>query len=118
VNPRWTASMELVEQARGVSMFALHAGACARGELPAFDAGALLANPMTHGKAIVFARNDVAIGDTRPWLEDSTVRDVPHEGERIAAGQPICTVFAAGVDDAECYARLVERAARLYRDLD
>ena len=55
----------------------------------------------THGKAIVFARQDVVIGDTRPWLEDPNVRDVPHEGEHIAAGQPICTVFAAGSDEGK-----------------
>ena len=36
VNPRYTASMELVERAHGVSVFALHARACA-GELPGFD---------------------------------------------------------------------------------
>jgi len=34
VNPRYCASMELVERARGISIFAVHARACA-GELPA-----------------------------------------------------------------------------------
>ena len=110
VNPRWSASMELVERARGVSMFTIHADACAKGELPVFE----IEQGAIHGKAIVFAREDVVIGDTRTWLADPTVRDVPHQDEHIVAGQPICTVFAVGSDDAECYAELVERAARIY----
>ena len=36
VNPRYCASMELVERARGISIFEVHARACA-GELPHFD---------------------------------------------------------------------------------
>jgi uncharacterized protein len=117
VNPRWSASMELVERARGMSMFAIHADACTKGELPVFPDGSLLEKRKTHGKAIVFARQDVVIGDTRPWLEDPDVRDVPHEGDRIEAGQPICTVFAAGSDETSCYTRLVEHAARVYGEV-
>jgi predicted ATP-grasp superfamily ATP-dependent carboligase len=113
VNPRWSASMELVERARGISMFALHADACARGELPVFA----LESVRTHGKAIVFAREDVVIGDRRAWLDDPSVRDVPHQSENIAAGQPICTVVAVGSNDAECYAGLVQRAARIYTEV-
>ena len=117
VNPRWSASMELVERARGMSMFAIHADACAKGDLPVFGDRVSLEKGKTHGKAIVFARQDVVIGDTRPWLEDPDVRDVPHAGDRIEAGQPICTVFAAGSDEASCYARLIERAARIYGEV-
>ena len=64
VNPRWSASMELVERARGVSMFGIHADACAKGVLPRFD----LRDPVatgTYGKAILFARRDVVAGDIR-----------------------------------------------------
>ena len=114
VNPRWSASMELVERTRGISMFAMHADACAKGELPVLGDSSLLGTGKTHGKAIVFARQNLVIGDTRRWLEDPDVRDVPHAGDCIEAGQPICTVFAAGSDEASCYARLVEHAARIY----
>ena len=113
VNPRWSASLELVERTRGISMFAVHADACAKGELPVLGNSSLLEKGKTHGKAIVFARQNLVIGDTRRWLEDPDVRDVPHAGDRIEAGQPICTVFAAGSDEASCYATLVEHAARI-----
>jgi predicted ATP-grasp superfamily ATP-dependent carboligase len=117
VNPRWSASMELVERARGISMFTIHANACVTGALPAFDRSALLEHGETHGKAVVFARKDIIVGDTRGWLQDPSVRDVPHDGDRISAGQPICTVFATGSDATSCYAGLVERAARVYDEL-
>jgi predicted ATP-grasp superfamily ATP-dependent carboligase len=117
VNPRWSASMELVERARGISLFSLHAEACSRGALPQFDLREPLPTSARHGKAIVFAPRDVVIRDVRGWLDDSNVRDVPRKGEHIAAGQPICTVFAVGSDDATCYAMLVERAEKIYSEL-
>jgi hypothetical protein len=116
VNPRYTASMELVERATGVSIFEIHARACA-GALPAADLAAALA-PGAIGKAIVYARRAVTAPDTRAWLEDDTVRDVPTPGARIARGQPICTVFARGTDAARCRAALAQRARALYRAVE
>jgi predicted ATP-grasp superfamily ATP-dependent carboligase len=45
------------------------------------------------------------------------VRDVPRAGELVGAGQPICTVFASGSDEADCHEKLVERAERIYVDV-
>jgi len=116
VNPRWTASLELVERARGISVFGMHADACRHGVLPAVDASGS-AGSRVYGKAIVFARHDATAGDTRPWLRDDSVRDVPPPGTRIAAGQPVCTVFAADADADACYAALVHRAQLVYGQL-
>ena len=122
VNPRWTASMELVERAYGLSVFGAHAAACEARVLPEFDLMGEGRPASAVGKAVVFARRDVTVGDTRVWLEDDDagaggVRDVPHPGERIPAGRPICSVFAAGVDAAECHAALVRRAERVYAEI-
>jgi predicted ATP-grasp superfamily ATP-dependent carboligase len=117
VNPRWSASMELVEQAYDHSVFGAHAAACVAGSLPAFDLVQARRGAGAVGKAVVFARRDGAVGDTRPWLEDASVRDVPRPGERICAGRPVCTVFAAGRDGAACHAALVRRAERVYEKL-
>lgn len=117
VNPRWCASMELVERAFGASVFGVHAAACASGTLPAFDLQARQGTRAV-GKAVVFARRDVTLGDTRSWLDDPTVGDVPHPGEHIAGGHPICTVLAEGRDAAECYDALVQRAERVYSLFD
>jgi predicted ATP-grasp superfamily ATP-dependent carboligase len=118
VNPRWTASIELAERAYGVSVFSAHAAACACGALPAFDLRQARRGVGALGKAILFARTAVTVGDTRPWLADATLHDVPHSGDRIAAGRPICTIVADAADAAGCYAALVRRAERLYADLE
>jgi uncharacterized protein len=128
VNPRWSASMELVERACGLSVFGVHAAACAGGALPTFDLAEARRGASHIGKAVVFARRHVVIGDTRAWLaypaspalpadEVGQIRDVPHPGEKIAAGRPVCTVFAEGRDAASCHAALVQRAERVYADL-
>lgn len=118
VNPRYCASMELAEQEYGISVFGAHARACVAGALPAFDlAAARGLRGGAAGKAVLFARAGVRAGDTRPWLDDDTVRDVPRPGEWLAAGAPVCTVFARGADAAACHAALVRRAEAVYEEL-
>jgi predicted ATP-grasp superfamily ATP-dependent carboligase len=102
--------MELVERAHGVSMFGVHARAC-EGELPVAPRSAR----QVHGKAIVFARHDSQLGDTRGWLSRSWLADVPRPGERIAEGRPICTVFARARHPRQCRQLLVRRARKVYR---
>ncbi len=114
VNPRWSGSMELIERAYGLAMFRVHADACTTGELPPAPACAIAG---AHGKAIVFARRTVTMGDTTAWLEDADVRDVPQAGERIVAGRPVCTVFASAADDDGCYAALVTKARAIDEQL-
>ncbi len=114
VNPRYAASMELVERRYGLSVFQTHARACV-GDLPAFDLDGARADARDAiGKAIVYARHDTVLGDTRSWLEDPTVRDVPHPGGRIARGKPICTVFARARSATACRQALMARATRVY----
>ena len=117
INPRWSASMELVERAFGLSVFGAHAAACAGGDLPSFDLASAGEAAGVVGKAIVFARHDVTCADTHAWLTDA-VRDVPHPGEHIPAGRPVCTVFATGSNAHACYANLVARADRVYETLE
>jgi predicted ATP-grasp superfamily ATP-dependent carboligase len=113
VNPRFSASMELFERAHGFSMFRLHAQACAGTlpERPPMSAG-------VEGKAVVFARRDVMMGDTTPWLADPFLADIPHPGERIRRGHPICTVFARASNAASCHRLLIRRAATVYRTVE
>ena len=118
INPRWSSSMELVERAFDLSVFGAHAAACARGELPRFDLAERLASAGAVGKAIVFARREAVAGDTTAWLDDPSIRDVPHPGEQIRAGQPVCTVMAEAGDAPGCYATLVSRAERIHAQLD
>jgi predicted ATP-grasp superfamily ATP-dependent carboligase len=109
VNPRAPASLEAI---RAVNAFGAHVQACA-GMLPRVAA--------THGgaggKAVLFATDAVVVGDSERWLERG-VRDVPHPGERIAAGRPICTVVTTAATPQDALAGLEEQAARLRAELE
>ena len=115
VNPRYTASMELVERAYGISIFETHARACA-GSLPEFSVPRHELE--TWGKAVVYARRGVTPADTERWLADPDLRDVPIAGEPIAPGHPICTIFTRERDPEHCLVALARRAAGLYRTLE
>jgi predicted ATP-grasp superfamily ATP-dependent carboligase len=114
LNPRYSASMELLERAGRPNVFEAHADACD---------GSLAVTPSrtpatsVFGKAIVWARQDVMVGDTRRWLSRDDVRDLPFPGELIRRGHPICTVFAEGPDHAACYGRLVSAATQVEREI-
>jgi uncharacterized protein len=108
VNPRPTASLEAIE---GVNVFDAHLRGCA-GELPRIEAGRTGAA----GKAVLFAIEDVVVGDSLRWLERG-VRDVPHPGERIAKGRPICTLTSSAATPQDAMDDLEEQAARLRAEL-
>jgi uncharacterized protein len=112
VNPRYSASMELVEQAHQLSMFGIHVRAC-QGELPQSPTS----DRLTYGKAIVFARRDSEVGDSRRWLSRNWLADVPRPGEHIAQGRPVCTVFARARRPWRCHRLLIRRARTVYRTL-
>jgi predicted ATP-grasp superfamily ATP-dependent carboligase len=105
VNPRPPASLEAM---RGVNAFGAHLLGCA-GTLPRVAA----APGGAAGKAVIFATEPVTVGDSLRW----PVRDVPHPGERIAAGRPVCTVMATGATPDDVLAQLEEQAARVRADL-
>jgi predicted ATP-grasp superfamily ATP-dependent carboligase len=123
INPRHTSSMDLWDEP-GARLFAAHAEAC-RGRL----CGTWLSPPPeTRGKAILYARRAVRVGESRSWLgaagdegsprwPERAVADVPHPGERIEGGQPVCSLYAAAPSPAECLAALRDLAARAERDL-
>ena len=111
VNPRPTASLEAIEAAHGRGVFDAHLQGCA-GELPRVDVG----RGGAAGKAVLFATEDIVVGDSERWLERG-VRDVPHPGERIAAGRPICTVVATAATPEDVLSGLEEQAARLRAEL-
>jgi predicted ATP-grasp superfamily ATP-dependent carboligase len=99
INPRYTASMEVLERATRVSTIACHVEACRDGLLP--SAQSLPPGPW-HGKAIVNADQDVLITqDVASHFDElnrdaawPAVADLPAAGTTIRRGHPICTAFA------------------------
>jgi len=116
VNPRPVASLETIDAVHGVRSFAAHLEACA-GRLPAVGTGRSPADrPAAAGKAVLFATEDLRVPDTSEWAARG-IRDVPHPGEAIAAGRPICTLVATGRSSQIVLADLEARAAALCREL-
>lgn len=100
INPRYTASIEVLERA---GRFA----ALKDSAWPRPRSGVC-------GKAIVYARHTGAAPDLYELFAPDEVADVPAEGRAIAVGEPICTAFAEAADIAACRAQLHKMARRLY----
>jgi predicted ATP-grasp superfamily ATP-dependent carboligase len=111
VNPRWTASMELIEAARGASLFdaqlrvgdgadaATAAGAAGMVDTdrtaPGFGPGPVL------GRGVLYAA-EMVMAPAPEALAAIGARDRPRAGETILQGQPVCTLtsLAAARDTA------------------
>src|SRR5262245_15365749 len=142
VNPRYTASVEVLERATGLRAFAWQAGDVSppRSSSPRPPVGGALSTPLTPnpspptagrggpeggltpparqclvGKAVLYAQRDVVVPgtgwpgrslrrpgssyhrgveDSAPATQEPDFADLPHPGDRIAAGRPILTLFA------------------------
>jgi len=103
VNPRWTASMELIEEARGGSLFdallrvADGADAATAAGLPdptrAAPAGGL---GRVLGRGVLYAAEAIT-APAPETLAAIGARDRPRAGELIMQGQPVCTLTALTV---------------------
>jgi predicted ATP-grasp superfamily ATP-dependent carboligase len=122
VNPRYTASVEIVERCTGVSAIAAHVAVC--GGPPGNRAPGRPEAP-SHGKAILFARRDLVISQAfadfslaeslqTPW---PSLGDVSVAGTLVESGRPILTVFASGANVVEIESRLQEQVAALEKKL-
>lgn len=114
VNPRYTASMELLERAYGLNIFSVHLEALS-GRLPGFTLMLQPAGPYL-GKGIVFARRNLTIPETMGGTECGR-RDIPFSGDRIKAGHPVCTVLAEGDRRDSCLSKLLAGAISVRREI-
>jgi predicted ATP-grasp superfamily ATP-dependent carboligase len=124
VNPRPTASMELIERATGGSIAGIHLAAC--GQRP-FDPEAPPARTAGHwSKAVLYAAKPCAVTDATAaafgeaggrWCEQGWpgVGDIPAVGQAIPAGAPLCTIFALGETADDSLTLLRGRTAELAR---
>jgi predicted ATP-grasp superfamily ATP-dependent carboligase len=116
INPRYPASVEVLEHALGVSAFF-----GVRWLDTALDSSHR--TPKIVGKGILYARAPVIFPTEGPWCEtldspwtaDALPRfaDIPHAGEVIRAGRPILTFFAEATSLAGCVAALEQTADML-----
>lgn len=125
VNPRWTASAEVLDYARGVSLLKYHLvpfrGGAAGDERHQMPAGLV-------GKAILYAPRPFIFPEDGPWrgeLEEPRdlwelpdYADIPSPGQHFHRAQPVLTVFARGKTVEHCLAALQKRAAQVYEEIE
>jgi predicted ATP-grasp superfamily ATP-dependent carboligase len=132
INPRYTASVEVLERSYGKALLPLHRDAFS--PLPLREGPGVTPNPSPgrrgekeiHGKALLYARQTFAFPAKGPWLaaleagvhlDAADYADIPHAGEIIEQGRPVLTLFASGATAAACLGILQENAKALDRCL-
>lgn len=121
LNPRYTASVEVLERAFGRALLAEHASACS--SHTATVRGQPAPNRIV-GKQIVYASQDVAAPPLdqlfeadQQTRESPLVADIPVSGSHIAKGWPICTVFAEAESVAACHRTMFSRCRAVLAEM-
>jgi predicted ATP-grasp superfamily ATP-dependent carboligase len=122
INPRYTASVELLERGYARPLLPSHRAVFEKLPPPTFDAPT---DSPTCGKAILYARETFSFPKDGPWLAElaygggaeAAYADIPPAGEIIEEGRPVLTLFAAGKTAAQCLGKLQEKAQALDRRL-
>jgi predicted ATP-grasp superfamily ATP-dependent carboligase len=123
VNPRYTASMELLEHASDMRVLEFHRRAFEQSR----SRSESHARPGVVGKAILFAKESFTFPPDGTWAESlrnraqvhglSAFADIPEAGTRIEAGWPVLTFFARGGTEADVIEQLRRTAAEVEKAL-
>lgn len=116
VNPRYSASMELIERAYGLPMFHLHVEAALHGTLPEFRLEGRLSESSFFGKAILFADRTAIVPNTQNWAVRD-IRDIPMPGDKLHLGNPICTMLTMQATSQEAVEDLIAKAVLLENEI-
>ncbi len=120
INPRYTASVEVLELACEVSLLDAHRRACNRELMLRLMLGPLNGRRFI-GKEVVYASHDgvfergMAVPDwspTDPWRMPEYA-DLPEPGTPFRTGDPVLTLYASGLSLESCTEALRERRARV-----
>ena len=120
VNPRYPASLEVLELAGGRSIFADHCrifGAHLP-ELPNQRGQQTVAKAVLYAKQPLCFPSLTSVPGGDPEVGIPALADCPAAGTWIRPGEPICTLFAVGNDAHSCVAELTNRVQACRRKLD
>jgi len=129
LNPRYTASVEVLEFATGLPLVEWHARACREedGARPLDELAGLLPRAASRwvGKAVLFARRrliapsleELARRLAEPDRTMPAVADRPVSGSVVPARQPLCTVLATGSDERACRQELARRVQQVEQEV-
>jgi predicted ATP-grasp superfamily ATP-dependent carboligase len=101
VNPRYSASVEVLERSLGFQALALHVAAAHSGKLPSPGSGGQFE---LCGKAIRYSERDLRMTNEAFEFANScnakgdwpVYADLPQPGTPVAKGEPLATAFATG----------------------
>ena len=115
INPRYTASIEVLEYATGFSAVGWHRRVF-DSTAPVPSSGPASISAASIGKAILFAKAPLIFPSEGPWLgtlqaggsvnDPPAFADIPAAGQAIAAGRPILTLFSRGDTPDACLGSL------------
>ena len=116
INPRYSASVEVLELAAESGFVELHCQACA-GSLP----GSLPRPRGVMAKAYLYAAQDLRCPDDisaiYPWSEaDQYTADIPRPGSGIQRGQPLMSILTEVKSETEAIPTLASMAEKLYSE--
>jgi predicted ATP-grasp superfamily ATP-dependent carboligase len=126
VNPRYSASVEILELAERVSYLSQALGWSDVENRAVGQAGLLPSEARVIGKRIVFATRPIRFTETQIipssrrfdlWRVPE-IADIPAPGTEIQAGAPVFTLFATADDESSCLQRLKAQEARWRRWLE
>ncbi len=110
VNPRFQGSLECVERVLGVNLVEMHVEACTQGSLPENE----LKPEKFCTRLILYAPHRICAPD----LMFNNLRDIPHPGDIIEAGEPLCSVISEGKSRTASLHESQKLADRIYRSID
>jgi uncharacterized protein len=111
VNPRYSASMELIEEAYGLPVFDLHAQAALEGKLPDFKLESSMHETRGFAKGILFSDRRFILPDV-DWPA-GIARDISRPGVTLRKGDPVCTLLVCRPTPEEALAELIRQAGML-----
>ena len=131
VNPRYVASIEVLELAGQTSLLAEHVRVFGGEEgAPPATAPAQDGNERVVGKQILYAKTKLQISAELTTPEELAsltahdaawrvprIADIPAAGTVIEPAEPVCTVFAEAATETECGALLTAAAEEIQRTL-
>lgn len=121
INPRYSASMELIEYSTGQSLICQHLEASGWHHLATHESPTLPQSMLLLGKAIYyspapfkFPASFKGYSQKKDCWQIPEFADIPHPNQKIEANQPVLTIFGNGSTPDEVLANLEKQA----RDLE
>ncbi len=116
VNPRYPASLELLEFSTGLALIEGHVRCFAETDAHASWSPNIEA-PLL-GKAILYSPEEFSStadlsAEIKDYTEFPTVADIPNTGTEFEKGDPICTVYAHGQTIQDCREALITQLSQV-----